>query len=261
MYFNIHKEKCCHKSGFFSNISPRVNQRSKFRRQTYHIRDINVELNVSFHWFHIFALILNSWDDVKPMSLFISVCVVVLQMSTVILCEKVPQQCTAWIWCIMCPIHCELMGKKKESAYKFWLILWFLITFEFFWCWRALVVPCYPGSYWSSACISSTKPLCKLQTWRTLHFRRWGLSLCKYGILMCKPMNCLVRRVYLYEAVKGPRLGFKGDVHNVYMISTLFWDLQLRSGCIYIASQMDVRGDIWTYRLSLPPAVLNWHLL
>lgn len=40
------------------------------------------------------------------------VCVVVLQMSTVILCEKVPQQCTAWI--IMCPIHCELMGKEKK---------------------------------------------------------------------------------------------------------------------------------------------------
>lgn len=130
MYFNIHKEKCCHKSGFFSNISPRVNQRSKFRRQTYHIRDINVELNVSFHWFHIFAIILNSWDDVKPMSLFISVCVVVLQMSTVILCEKVPQQCTAWIWCIMCPIHCELMGKKKKNqpinfdlSFGFWLRL------------------------------------------------------------------------------------------------------------------------------------------
>lgn len=47
------------------------------------------------------------------------VCVVVLQMSTVILCEKVPRQCTAWIWCIMCPIHCELMGKKKNQPLNF----------------------------------------------------------------------------------------------------------------------------------------------
>lgn len=39
---------------------------------------------------------------------------------------------------------------------------------------------------------------------------------------MCKTDELLGRRVYLYEAVKGPRLGFKGDVHNVYMISTLF---------------------------------------
>lgn len=147
-------------------FSPRVNWRRAFRRQTYHMRDINAELNVSFHWFHIFAKIPKSWDDVKPTNLFILVCVVVLQMSTVILCEKVPQQCTAWIWCIMCPIHCELTGKKR-SAYKFWF--WFFdYVGIFFWCWRALVVPCYPGSYWSSACISSTKPLCKLQTWRNI---------------------------------------------------------------------------------------------
>lgn len=33
--------------------------------QTYHTWDINDQLNVSFHWFHIFAMILKSWDDVK----------------------------------------------------------------------------------------------------------------------------------------------------------------------------------------------------
>lgn len=37
-------------------------------------------------------------------------------MSTVILCEKVPRQCTAWIWCIMCPIHCELMGGIQKKV-------------------------------------------------------------------------------------------------------------------------------------------------
>ncbi len=69
----------------------------------------------------ISRFILKSWDDVKPRNLFVLVCVVLLQMSPVILCERVPQQCTAWI--IMCPIHCELMvGKKKrKSAYNFGL--------------------------------------------------------------------------------------------------------------------------------------------
>lgn len=46
----------------------------------------------------------------------ILVCVVVLQMSTVILCVKVPQRCTAWI--IMCPIHCELMQREEEKKKK-----------------------------------------------------------------------------------------------------------------------------------------------
>lgn len=233
MYFNIHKEKRCHKSGFFS-FSPRVNRRRTFRWQTYHMRDINAELNVSFHWFHIFAIILKSWDDVKPTSLFISVCVVVLQMSTVIFCEKVPQQCTAWIWCIMCPIHCELTGKKDQPInldFFFFdyvgifsdvdvLLLFHVIL---------VVIEAQHAFHQRSHCVNYKHE-------ETLHFRRWGLSLCKYGILMCKSDELRSRRVYLYEAVKGPRLGFKGDVHNVYMISTLFWDLQSRSGCIYITS-------------------------
>lgn len=44
----------------------------------------------------------------------------------------------------------------------------------------------------------------------------WGLSRCKYGALRGKLFGR--RKVYLYEAVKGPRLGvYKGTVHNVYM--------------------------------------------
>lgn len=35
---------------------------------------------------------------------------------------------------------------------------------------------------------------------------------------------------------KGTKTGVNGAVHTVYMISTLFWYLQLRSGCIYITS-------------------------
>lgn len=44
----------------------------------------------------------------------------------------------------------------------------------------------------------------------------WGLSRCKYGALRGKLFGS--GKVYLYEAVKGPRLGvYKGTVHNVYM--------------------------------------------
>lgn len=68
--------------------------------------------------------ILKSWDDVKPRNLFILVFVVLLQTSTVILCEKVPQQCTAWI--ITCPIHCELMVGKKDQP-----IILVLLNLEF----------------------------------------------------------------------------------------------------------------------------------
>lgn len=68
-----------------------------------------------------------------------SVCfgVCCIQMSTVNICEKVPQQCTAWIWCIMCPVHCELILEGAGgSAYKFWLLLWFWLI------WNFLVLTC-----------------------------------------------------------------------------------------------------------------------
>lgn len=236
MYFNIHKEKRCHKSGLFSNISPHVNQRRKFRRQTYHMWDIDVELNVSFHWFHLcYNSEILGWCETDE-SVYFSVCCSASNVYGHSLWESTPtMHCMDLMHHVSYSLWAD--GKKKDQPINFDLSFGFWLRWIFFfWCWRVLVVPCYPGSYWSSACISSTKPLCKLQTWRTLHFRRWGLSLCKYGILMCKPMNCLVGGVCLYEAVKGPRLGFKGDVHNVYMISTLFWDLQLRTGCIYITS-------------------------
>lgn len=93
---------------------------NKTDRQTYHIRDINDQLNVSFHWFHIFAIILKSWDDVKPRSLFILVCVVVLQMSTVILC-KYPNNALHGSSCVLVTVSwCK---EKQKSAYKFLILI------------------------------------------------------------------------------------------------------------------------------------------
>lgn len=79
-------------------------------RQTYCIRDINDHLNVSFHWFHIFATILKSWDDVKPSNLFILVFVVVLLMSPVILCENV----TPTMHCMDHHVSYSLWADAKE---------------------------------------------------------------------------------------------------------------------------------------------------
>lgn len=130
MYFNIHKEKCCHKSGFFSNISPRVNRRSKFRRQTYHIRDINVELNVSFHWFNIFAIILNSWDDVKPIgSVYFGVCCSASSVYSHSLWESTPtMHCMDLMHHVSYSLWAD--GKKRNQPINFDFGFW--LRFEFF---------------------------------------------------------------------------------------------------------------------------------
>lgn len=118
-------------------------------------------LSIDFIFF-----ILKSLADVKPEELwvflfvFFLVCIEVFQTSTVIVCEKAPQRCTAWI--ITCPLHCELTAGEKKKKSLFWLLLVFDWVFEF--PDVVLVVPCLAGRYQSSACISSTKPLCKIQT-------------------------------------------------------------------------------------------------
>lgn len=123
-YFYI--QKTLKKKSIFHNVGPLTKVTQWW--QTYHIKwDINDQLNVSFHWFHIFAMILKSWDDVKQKELclffFLLVCCSVSNVYSQSLCvRKYPNDA---LHGSSCPLHCEPTDGDKK--YRFWLLLIFLV--------------------------------------------------------------------------------------------------------------------------------------
>lgn len=92
-------------------------------------------------------------------------------------------------------------GEKKKSAYKFWLwffwLIWNFPDVDVFLLFHVRLVVNEARHAFHHVYITNIK--------KTLHFRCWGLLSCKYGILMCKQMNCLEGEFIFMKTVKGPR--------------------------------------------------------
>lgn len=170
-------------------------------------------------------MILKSWDDVKTEEpVYFGVCCSASNVSSHSLWESTPT-----MHCMDHHVSYSLWADGEEiSLYILVLIYFDFPDVDVFLLLYVKLVVMKLGMHFISK-----KPLCKLQTKGTLHFCCWGLSSCKYGILVCKQMNCLYGWFIFNE---GTKMGVESAVHSVYMISTLFWYLQLRSGCIHITS-------------------------
>lgn len=115
----------------FSHISPHEEEGSDDRHIT--CGTVMISWMCSFHWFHIFCYDseILGWCKTEE-SVSFGVCCSASNVYSHSLWESTP---TMHCMIIMCPIHCELMGKKK-SAFKFWLFLLVLIHLGISWCWR-----------------------------------------------------------------------------------------------------------------------------
>lgn len=127
----------------------------------------------------------------------------------------------------MCPSHCELMQRKTKSAYKFWFcFIWNFLVLTCSCCFHVWleVIEAQHAFHQQSHCVNYRHKEHCTSLGEGFHHVNIGF--------WCANWYTAWKESLSLWSCKGTKTGDKGTVHNVYMISTLFWYLQLRSGCI-----------------------------
>lgn len=192
------------------------------------------------HWWWaecVFLLVLylyynsGSLDDVNPVCFWLFLCfvfcfflcVVVLQMSTVILGDKVPQRCTAWI--IMCPfsLWADASKKKKNKTKKnvsgdfsFYLsvFLWFGVSLMF----GVLLLQVWLVVTEAQHAFHRQSHLCKWQNLNALLLpRAFVVYRRDSDAWKTRRTACKERERDCHKSVQGTKTGDPRTVHSVYI--------------------------------------------
>lgn len=223
----------CHKSGLFTHISPHVKQQGKVQMTDIsHYGTLMISwmcLSIDFVFFCYNSEILG-WCKTEE-SVYFGVCC----SASIVYSHSLWERTAPTMHCMDHHVSYSLWadGEKKKSAFKFfwfWLI-WNILMLTCSCC-SMLVIEAQHAFHQQSHCVNYRHE--EHCTSVAEGFHRVNM-----GFLGVQADELLGRRGLSLWSCKGTKTGVIAAVHNVYRISTLFWYPQLRSGCIYITSQMD----------------------